>query len=83
MLARINIELFDNSTGEKIASNLSDGNINTGLVPADGEKKLKTWFDTFVRGLNLGRSLTVHFEVTEVKLKKELELFYKVPDVFE
>lgn len=83
MLAKINIELFDNSTGERIASNLSEHQINTGLIEADGEKLLKRWFDSFLRGLNREKSLTLHIEVTEYRLQKELDLFKNTSNVFE
>lgn len=83
MLAKINIELFDNSTGERIASNLSEHQINTGLIEAEGEKLLKRWFDSFLRGLNREKSLTLHIEVTEHRLQKELELFKNTSNVFE
>lgn len=83
MLAKINIELFDNSTGERIASNLSEHQINTGLIEADGEKLLKRWFDSFLRGLNREKSLTLHIEVTEYRLQKELDLFKNTSYVFE
>lgn len=85
MYTKINIELFDNSTGELIANNLSCQNINTGLIDASGEKLLRRWFDSFLRGLQQEKSLTLHLEVTERKLEKEIELFKTedIPYVFE
>lgn len=83
MLAKINIELYDNSTGEKIASNLSEKRVNTGLIDADGDKLIKRWFESFLRGLALQKSLTLHIEVTERRLNKEIDLFKTDKNVFE